>query len=135
MYRVQAALIASALSLAALPTAASAGCYNCYAPPAPCGSCYQPQYRAVHETVMVDPGHVVAYRTPPRYRTVMVPRTVMVSPGHVHYEHTAPQYAVRERLEAVAPAPVYYAPPVAQGCGSCGYSGGYSFGGGYGYGY
>jgi hypothetical protein len=126
MYRVQAALIASALSLAALPTAASAGCYNCYAPPAPCGSCYQPQpqYRAVQETVMVHPGHVVAYRTPPRYRTVMVPRTVMVSPGGVHYQRTAPQYAVRERLEMVAPAPVYYAQPV-QSCGSCG--GGYDY--------
>jgi hypothetical protein len=53
MSRVYAALFATIV--AALPTAASAGCYNCYAPPQPCVTCYQqqvvpPQYRAVQET-------------------------------------------------------------------------------------
>ena len=95
-----------------------------YTPP-PCGTCYQPQvippqYRAVQETVMVDPGHVIAHRTPPQYRTVMVPRTVMVAPEGVQYERVPPQYAVRERVEMVAPARTYYA-PVAPRCGSCGY--------------
>jgi putative hemolysin len=92
MSRVYASLIISALTVAALPTTASARCYGCYAPPQPCGTCYQPQV------------------IPPQYRTVMVPQTAMV----------APQYAVRERVEMVAPARTYYAPVVPR-CGSCGY--------------
>jgi hypothetical protein len=124
MSRVYAALIASALSFAALPTSASAGCYGCYTPP-PCTTCYQaqvvpPQYRTVQETVMVEPGRVIAHRTPAQYRTVMVPQTVMVAPEGVQYERVAPQYAVRERVEMVAPARTYYA-PVAPRCYSCGY--------------
>ena len=89
MSRVYAALIASAVTAMALPTAASAGCYGCYTPPPqPCATCYQrqvvpPQYRAVQETVMVAPGGVVAHRTPAQYRTVMVPQTVMVAPEGV----------------------------------------------------
>ncbi|CAN7335983.1 hypothetical protein LJR220_002962 [Bradyrhizobium sp. LjRoot220] len=126
MSRVIAAAFATALVAAVIPTAASAGCYSCYQPQ-PC--CYQqqyvqqvvpPQYRTVQETVMVSPGRVRAYRTPPRFRTVMVPKTVMVSPGGVHYERTAPQYAVQERVEMVAPARAYYA-PVAPRCATCGY--------------
>jgi hypothetical protein len=67
MSRVYAALIVSAVTAMALPTAASAGCYGCYTPP-PCATCYQrqvvpPQYRTVEETVMVAPGGVVAHRT------------------------------------------------------------------------
>jgi len=126
MSRVYAALIASALSLAALPTSASAQCYGCYTPPPqPCVTCYQPQvippqYRTVEETVMVEPGRVIAHRTPAQYRTVMVPRTVMVAPEGVAYERVAPQYATRQRVEMVAPARTYYA-PVAPRCGSCGY--------------
>jgi hypothetical protein len=94
MSRVYAALITSALSLAAFPTTASAGCYGCYAPPQPCVTCYQPQvippqYRTVQETVMVEPGRVIAHRTPAQYRTVMVPQTVMVAPEGVQYEHVA----------------------------------------------
>jgi hypothetical protein len=123
--RVYAALIVSAVAAMAVPTAASAGCYNCYAPPQPCGTCYQqqvipPQYRTVQETVMVSPGSVIAHRTPAQYRTVMVPQTVMVAPEGVQYERTAPEYAVRERVEMVAPARSYYvaAPPR---CGGCGY--------------
>ena len=104
--------------------AASAGCYNCYAPP-PCQTCYQqqyvaPQYRTVDETVMVSPGSVVAHRTPAQYRTVMVPQTVMVAPEGVHYERTAPEYATQQRVEMVAPARSYYA-PVAPRCATCGY--------------
>jgi hypothetical protein len=123
--RVHAALIASAIAAVALPTAASAGCYGCYAPPQPCGTCYQqqvvpPQYRTVQETVMVAPGAVIAHRTPAQYRTVMVPQTVMVAPEGVEYERTAPQYAVRDRVEMVAPARTYYV-PVAPRCNSCGY--------------
>ena len=128
MSRVHAALFATAVAAAALPTAASAGCYNCYAPPQPCTTCYQqqvvpPQYRAVQETVMGAPGRVIAHRTPAQYRTVMVPQTVMVAPEGVQYEHVAPQYAVRERVEMVAPARTYYAPTyyAAPRCGSCGY--------------
>src|SRR5882672_4854387 len=107
MSRVYAALFAAAVAVA-LPTAASAGCYNCYAPPQPCVTCYQqqvvpPQYRAVQETVMVAPGRVIAHRTPAQYRTVMVPQTVMVAPEGVAYERTAPQYATQERVEMVAP--------------------------------
>jgi hypothetical protein len=125
MSRVYAALIVSAVAAIAVPTAASAGCYNnCYAPP-PCGTCYQqqvipPQYRAVQETVMVAPEGVIAHRTPAQYRTVMVPQTVMVAPEGVQYERTPAQYAVRERVEMVAPAQTYYA-PVAPRCGYCGY--------------
>jgi hypothetical protein len=125
MSRIHTALIASALSLIALPTAATAGCYGCYAPPQPCGTCYQPQvippqYRTVQETVMVEPGRVIAHRTPAQYRTVMVPQTVMVAPEGVAYERIPPQYGVRERVEMVAPARTYYA-PVAPRCSSCGY--------------
>ncbi len=125
MSRVYAALIASAVAAIAVPTAASAGCYNCYAPPQPCGTCYQqqvipPQYRTVQETVMVSPGSVIAHRTPAQYRTVMVPQTVMVAPEGVEYEQTAPQYAVRERVEMVAPARSYYV-AVPPRCSSCGY--------------
>lgn len=120
MSRVIAAAFATALVALVAPTAASAGCYSCYQPQ-PC--CYQQQvapaeYRTVQETVMVSPGRVRAYRSPARYRTVMVPRTVMVSPGRVHYERTAPEYAVQERVEMVAPARAYY---VAPRCSTCGY--------------
>ena len=126
MSRVYAALIASAVTAIALPTAASAGCDGCYTPPPqPCTTCYQrqvapPQYRAVQETVMVAPGGVVARRTPAQYRTVMVPQTVMVAPEGVQYQQIAPQYATQERVEMVAPARAYYA-PVAPRCSTCGY--------------
>ena len=125
MSRVYAALIASAVAAIAVPTAPSAGCYNCYAPPQPCGTCYQqqvipPQYRTVQETVMVSPGSVIAHRTPAQYRTVMVPQTVMVAPEGVQYERTAPEYAVRERVEMVTPARSYYV-AVPPRCGGCGY--------------
>jgi hypothetical protein len=118
-------MIASTIAAMALPAAASAGCYSCYVPPQPCGTCYQqqvvpPQYRTVDETVMVSPGGVVAHRTPAQYRTVMVPRTVMVEPEGVQYERIAPQYETRQRVEMVAPARTYYT-PVAPRCGSCGY--------------
>ncbi len=123
--RAYIALIVSAMAIVALPTAASAGCYSCYAPPPPCGTCYQqqvvpPQYRTVEETVMVAPGGVVAHRTPAQYQTVMVPRTVMVAPESVEYERIPAQYATRQRVEMVAPARTYYV-PVAPRCGSCGY--------------
>ena len=103
--------------------AASAGCYNCYAPP-PCTTCYQqqyvqPQYRTVDETVMVSPGATVAHRAPAQYRTVMVPQTVMVAPPSVQYERIPPQYATRQRVEMVSPGYSYYA-PVQMGCASCG---------------
>src|ERR1700712_5895642 len=122
--RVFAALLASAVTVMALPTVTSAGCYGCYTPP-PCPTCYQrqvapPQYRAVQETVMVSPGATIAHRTPAQYRTVMVPQTVMVAPEGVHYERTAPEYATQQRVEMVAPARAYYA-PVAPRCASCGY--------------
>ena len=124
MSRASIIMIASAVAAIALPTAASAGCYNCYAPP-PCVTCYQqqvvpPQYRTVDETVMVSPGAVVAHRTPAQYRTVMVPQTVMVAPEGIQYERIAPQYETRQRVEMVAPARTYYT-PVAPRCGSCGY--------------
>ena len=124
MSRASIIMIASAVAAIALPTAASAGCYNCYAPP-PCVTCYQqqvvpPQYRTVDETVMVSPGAVVAHRTPAQYRTVMVPQTVMVAPEGVQYERIAPQYETHQRVEMVAPARTYYT-PVAPRCGSCGY--------------
>jgi hypothetical protein len=127
MSRVFAAAFATALLAIAAPTAASAGCYSCYAPPQPC--CYQPQYqlqvappqyRTVQETVMVSPGRVIAHRTPAQYRTVMVPKTVMVAPEGVAYERIAPEYATRQRVEMVAPARTYYV-PVARHCNTCGY--------------
>ena len=116
--RVYIAMIAAAVTAVALPTAASAGCYSCYAPP-PCGTCYQqqvvpPQYRTVEETVMVSPGGVVAHRTPAQYRTVMV------APEGVQYERIPAQYGTRERVEMVAPARSYYV-PVPPRCNSCGY--------------
>jgi hypothetical protein len=125
MPRVYAALIASAAIAIAVPTAASAGCYNCYAPPQPCGTCYQqqvvpPQYRTVDETVMVAPESVITHRTPAQYRTVMVPQTVMVAPEGVQYERTPAQYAVRQHVEMVAPARTYYVATPPR-CGSCGY--------------
>jgi hypothetical protein len=125
MSRVYAALVASAAIAIALPTAASAGCYNCYAPPQPCGTCYQqqvvpPQYRTFNETVMVAPEGVIAHRTPAQYRTVMVPQTVMVAPEGVAYERTPAQYAVRQRVEMVAPARTYYVATPPR-CASCGY--------------
>jgi len=115
----------SAVAAMAVPGTATAGCSNCYVPPQPCVSCYQrqvvpPQYRTVEETVMVSPGSVVAHRTPPQYRTVMVPQTVMVAPAGYQYEQIPPQYATRQRVEMVAPAREYYA-PAAPRCGSCGY--------------
>ena len=125
MSRVLASLSAAAfLALAAAPTTASAGCYGCYAPPQPCVTCYQPQvippqYRTVQETVMVEPGRVIAHRTPAQYRTVMVPQTVMVAPEGVAYEHIPPQYATQQRVEMVSPGYSYYA-PVMPRCASCG---------------
>ena len=117
-------VVIAIVAAAVLPTAASAGCYNCYTPQ-PCATCYQqqyvpPQYRAWQETVMVSPGAVVAHRTPAQYRTVMVPQTVMVAPGGVAYEHIPPQYATQERVEMVSPGYSYYA-PVMPRCASCGY--------------
>ena len=101
MSRVYAALIASAVTAMALPTAASAQCAGCYTPPPqPCVTCYQRQV------------------VPPQYRTVE--ETVMVSPEGVHYERTAPQYATRQRVEMVAPAREYYAATPLR-CSSCGY--------------
>src|SRR6266568_5172957 len=125
MSRVYAALFATAIAAVALPTAASAGCYNCYAPPQPCVTCYQqqvvpPQYRAVQETVMVAPGRVIAHRTPAQYQTVMVPQTVMVAPEGVQYEEVPPQYATVQRTEMVAPARAYMV-RVRPRCGNCGY--------------
>src|SRR6185369_6174983 len=119
--RLYGALMISAVAAIAVPGAAAAGCYNCYVPPQPCVSCYQrqvvpPQYRTVEETVMVSPGSVVAHRTPPQYRTVMVPQTVMVAPAGYQYEQIPPQYATRQRVEMVAPAREYYA-PAAPRCG------------------
>ena len=123
MSRVIAAAFATVLVAVAIPTAASAQCYSCYAPPQPC--CVQQQvapaqYRTVQETVMVSPGRVIAHRTPAQYRTVMVPQTVMVAPEGVAYERTAPEYATQERVEMVAPARAYYV-PVAPRCSTCGY--------------
>jgi hypothetical protein len=122
--RVFAALLASAVTVMALPTAASAACYGCYTPP-PCPTCYQrqvapAQYRAVQETVMVAPGGVIAHRTPAQYRTVMVPQTVMVAPEGVQYQQIPAQYATRQRVEMIAPAREYYV-AVPPRCGSCGY--------------
>ena len=124
MRLVPSAALLAAVAAFAAPTAASAGCANCYAPP-PCYSCYQqqvvpPQYRTVEETVMVSPGRTIAHRTPARYETVMVPKTVMVEPEGVAYEQVPPQYATRQRVEMVAPPQVYYA-PVRPRCGNCGW--------------
>ena len=123
MSRVIAASFAAIVAAAMLPTAASAGCYNCYTPQ-PCATCYQqqyvpPQYRSVQETVMVSPGYAVAHRTPAQYQTVMVPQTVMVAPPGVAYEQVPAQYATRERVEMVSPGYSYYA-PAAPSCGNCG---------------
>jgi hypothetical protein len=125
--RMCGALIFSLAALAtiAVPGTAAAGCSTCYAPPRPCATCYQrqvvpPQYRTVEETVMVAKASVVAHRTLPQYRTVMVPQTVMVAPAGVQYEQIPAQYATRQRVEMVAPAREIYA-PVAPRCGSCGH--------------
>jgi hypothetical protein len=125
MSRVYAAMIASAVVAAVLPTAASAGCYNCYAPPQPCGTCYQqqvvpPQYRTAQQTVMVSPGRTIAHRTPAQYRTVMVPRTVMVAPEGVAYERVPAQYGVSEHVEMVSPGYTTYVAAQPR-CGACGY--------------
>ena len=124
MSRVYAALFATAVA-AALPTAASAGCYNCYAPPQPCVTCYQqqvvpPQYQTYNETVMVSPGRRIAHRTPARYETIMVPKTVMVEPEGVQYEEIPPEYATMQRTQMVAPARTVIV-PVRPRCGSCGW--------------
>lgn len=142
MKKLIAAAILS-LAGAALPQAASAGCYNCYAPP-PCQTCYQqqvvpPQYRTVEETVQVAPSRLIRHHRPAQYRTVMVPKTVMVAPPRVAYERIPAQYATQQRTVEVAPAQVYYA-PVQTGCASCGRNGfnfdlGFGSQGGYGYGY
>ena len=125
--RIFSALLVSmsALAAIALPGTATAGCSNCYVPPQPCATCAQrqvvpPQYRTVEKTVMVSKGSVVAHRTPPQYRTVMVPQTVMVAPAGVRYEQIPPQYATRQRVEMVAPAHEIYV-PIAPRCGSCGH--------------
>lgn len=133
MLRPTLSLAVATAAMAAFTTAASAGCYNCYAPPQPCTTCYQvqsvpPQYRTVQETVMVSPGRVVARRTPAQYRTVMVPKTVMVAPEGVAYERIPPQYATQQRVQMVSPGYSYYA-PVQPTCSTCG--GGYSYGYGY----
>ena len=124
MKKFIAAALFAGLSGIALPSAASAGCYNCYAPP-PCQTCYVPlevpaQYRTFEETVMVSPGRTVAHRTPAQYETVMVPKTVMVAPSRVEYEQIPPEYATQQRVQMVAPAQTYYV-PVRPRCGSCGY--------------
>ena len=125
MSRVVTALFVTSILAAAIPTAASAGCYSCYVPPQPCGTCYQPQvvppqYRTVEETVMVAPRRVIAHRTPAQYRTVMVPRTVMVAPEGVEYEQIPAQYATEQHVQMVSPGYSYYA-PVRPHCSSCGY--------------
>jgi hypothetical protein len=125
MSRTLAVVFSTAVAAFSMTGAASAGCYNCYAPPQPCTTCYQqqyvaPQYRTVDETVMVSPGATVAHRTPAQYRTVMVPQTVMVAPPGVQYERIPPQYATRQRVEMVSPGYSYYA-PVQPTCGNCGY--------------
>jgi hypothetical protein len=120
MSRVIAAAFATALVAAAIPTAASAGCYGCYTPQPQYQQYVAPPHRTVQETVMVAPGRVIAHRTPAQYRTIMVPKTVMVAPEGVAYERLAPQYATQQRVEMVAPARIYYA-PVAPRCSTCGY--------------
>jgi hypothetical protein len=116
MSRVLTAVFAAAILAAAIPTAASAGCYGCYTPPQPCGTCYQPQV----VPPQVAPGRTIAHRTPAQYRTVMVPRTVMVAPEGVEYEQVPAQYATQQRVEMVSPGYSYYA-PVRPRCGGCGY--------------
>lgn len=134
MKKLIAASIFATIAGAMLPSVASAGCYNCYAPPQPCQTCYQqqvvpPQYRTVEQTVMVAPGRTVRHHRPAEYRTVMVPKTVMVAPPSVAYERIPAQYATQQRVEMVAPAQVYYA-PVQQRCASCGHNGfNFGFGG------
>jgi hypothetical protein len=125
--RIYAALLIamSALAPIAVPGTATAGCANCYASPRPCATCNRrqvvpPQYRTVEETVMVSKASVVAHRTPPQYRTVMVPQTVMVAPAGVQYEQIPAQYATRQRVEMVAPTREYDA-PLAPRCGACGH--------------
>jgi hypothetical protein len=126
MSRVFAALSTAAFLSIAATTAASAGCYGCYAPPPPpCVTCYQqqyvpPQYQTYNETVMVSPGRRLAHRTPARYETVMVPKTVMVAPEGVQYEDVPPQYATVQRTQMVAPAQTYMV-PVRPRCGNCGW--------------
>jgi hypothetical protein len=126
MSRVFAALSSAALLALSLPTAASAGCANCYVPaPQPCVTCYQqqvvpPQYRTYNETVMVAPGRRIAHRTPARYETVMVPKTVMVEPEGVQYEDVPPQYTTVQRTQMVAPARTVIV-PVRPRCGNCGW--------------
>jgi hypothetical protein len=129
MSRALLAGLFSAVAVAALPSAASAGCFGlfggCYTPPQPCYTCYQtqyvpPQYRSVQETVMVSPGGVIAHRVPAQYQTVMVPQTVMVSPESVQYQQIPAQYAVRNRVEMVSPGYSYQV-PVAPRCNSCGW--------------
>jgi len=126
MSRVFAALSTAALLALSLPTAASAGCANCYVPaPQPCITCYQqqvvpPQYRTYNETVMVTPGRRIAHRTPARYETVMVPKTVMVEPEGVQFEEIPPQFATVQRTQMVAPARTVVV-PVRPRCGNCGW--------------
>ena len=69
---------------------------------------------------MVSKASVVAHRTPPQYRTIMVQKMVMVAPAGVQYEQIPAQYATRQRVEMVAPARDYYV-PVAPRCGACGH--------------
>jgi hypothetical protein len=124
MKKLIAAALFAGLAAPALPSAASAGCSNCYAPP-PCQTCYVPQevpaqYRTIEETVMVSPGRTIAHRTPAQYETVMVPKTVMVAPSRVEYQQIPPEYATQQRVQMVAPAQTYYVPARPR-CGSCGY--------------
>lgn len=129
MSRVVAALSTAALLALAVPTAASAGCYGCYAPPPPppCVTCYQqqvvpPQYRTVNETVMVAPGRRIAHRVPAQYQTVMVPKTVMVAPESVQFEEIPAQFATRQRTEMVSPGYTVAVPVhVRPRCGNCGW--------------
>ena len=72
MSRVIAASFAVIVAAAVLPTAASAGCYNCYTPQ-PCATCYQQQY------------------IPPQYATQE--RVEMVSPGYSYYAPVMPRCA------------------------------------------
>jgi hypothetical protein len=124
MRLVTSAALFAAIAAFVVPTTASAGCANCYAPP-PCYTCYQqqvvpPQYRTVEETVMVSPGRRIAHRVPARYETVMVPKTVMVAPPSLEFEDVPPQYATVQRTEMVAPARTYVV-PVRPRCGNCGW--------------
>jgi hypothetical protein len=127
MSRVLASLSAAAfLALAAVPTAAFAGCYGCYVPrPQPCVTCYQqqiipPQYQTYNETVMVSPGQRIPHRIPARYETVMVPQTRMVAPESVQFEDVPPQYTTVQRTQMVAPARAVVV-PVRPRCSTCGW--------------